>query len=130
MVPDQAVALLADRDLELLGMMIGTFKAGAGYLPLDPSHPDERLSDILQRSRAPALVCTAAHRQRAQALIAGARREIELIVWESLPHGPHREARPGIPTGPRHLAYVIFTSGSTGQPKGVMVEQPACSTTS
>ncbi|UXY50548.1 amino acid adenylation domain-containing protein [Pseudomonas tohonis] len=122
-VPDQAVALLADRDLELLGMMIGTFKAGAGYLPLDPSHPDERLSDILQRSRAPALVCTAAHRQRALALIAGAQREIELIVWESLPHGPHREARPGIPTGPRHLAYVIFTSGSTGQPKGVMVEQ-------
>ncbi|XGX15973.1 amino acid adenylation domain-containing protein [Pseudomonas solani] len=122
-VADQAVALLADRDLELLGMMIGTFKAGAGYLPLDPSHPDERLSGILQRSGSPALVCTAAHRQRAEALIAGAARAIRLVVWEELQAGADDQRRPGIHSGPRHLAYVIFTSGSTGQPKGVMVEQ-------
>ncbi|OVZ35978.1 hypothetical protein CDO43_40035, partial [Pseudomonas aeruginosa] len=36
---DQPVALLAERGLDLLGMIVGSFKAGAGYLPLDPGHP-------------------------------------------------------------------------------------------
>ncbi|MCE6983405.1 hypothetical protein EI534_39875, partial [Pseudomonas frederiksbergensis] len=40
---DQPVALLAERDLPLLGMIVGCFKAGAGYLPLDPGLPGARL---------------------------------------------------------------------------------------
>jgi non-ribosomal peptide synthetase component F len=40
---DQPVALLAERSLDLLGMIVGSFKAGAGYLPLDPGLPSQRL---------------------------------------------------------------------------------------
>jgi amino acid adenylation domain-containing protein len=122
---DQPIALLAERGLDLLGMIVGSFKAGAGYLPLDPGLPDQRLSGIIEQSGTPLLVCTAAYREQAQGLLesfscAGKPR---LLVWEEVQQGGHSEFNPGIYSGPDNLAYVIFTSGSTGQPKGVMVEQ-------
>ncbi|MBT9300751.1 non-ribosomal peptide synthetase [Pseudomonas sp. TAE6080] len=120
--PDQPVALLAERGLDLLGMIIGSFKAGAGYLPLDPGLPTQRLSRIIDLSRTPLLVCTEACREQAQALLedfaCGARPK--LLVWEELA-GEH--TNPEIYSAPDNLAYVIYTSGSTGLPKGVMVEQ-------
>ncbi|MBU4630248.1 amino acid adenylation domain-containing protein [Pseudomonas sp. BF61] len=125
---DQPVALLADRDLELLAMIVGTFKAGAGYLPLDPSHPGERIKSVLRLSKTPLLVCTAKYREQAQMLlgelaISAPEHSVGLLVWEDLPPDLANRQRPGRYSGPNNLAYVIFTSGSTGQPKGVMVEQ-------
>ncbi|WP_455928057.1 non-ribosomal peptide synthetase [Pseudomonas capeferrum] len=119
---DQPVALLAERNLDLLGMIIGSFKAGAGYLPLDPGLPGQRLSRIIDLSRTPLLVCTEACLEQAQVLLeefaCGSRPR--LLVWEALVGS---EQNPGIYSAPDNLAYVIYTSGSTGLPKGVMVEQ-------
>ncbi|MDT4818113.1 Linear gramicidin synthase subunit B [compost metagenome] len=122
---DQPVALLGERGLELLGMMVGAFKAGAGYLPLDPGHPAQRLVDILERSRAPALVCTQAFEAQARALLdeLNCAQRPRLLVWDAVQAGEGSELDLGIHCGPQNLAYIIFTSGSTGQPKGVMVEQ-------
>ncbi|MEK1939608.1 MAG: amino acid adenylation domain-containing protein [Pseudomonas sp.] len=122
--PDQPVALLAERGLPLLGMIVGTLKAAAGYLPLDPHLPAERLRHILTLSRAPVLVCTAECVPALQPLLAAveAGQRPQLVVWEQLQQS-HDARAPLLPIGPRHLAYVIYTSGSTGLPKGVMVEQ-------
>jgi len=106
---DQPVALLAERSLDVLGMIIGSFKAGAGYLPLDPGLPSQRLSRIIELSRTPLLVCTEACREQAIELLQGV--ECQLLVWEDV---PGRGANPGIYSGPDNLAYVIYTSGSTG----------------
>ncbi|MGU3305093.1 non-ribosomal peptide synthetase [Pseudomonas sp. M5A4_2d] len=115
---DQPVALLAERNLDLLGMLIGSFKAGAGYLPLDPGLPRSRLSRIIDLSRTPLLVCTEACREQAIELLEGT--ACQMLVWEDV---PGRGENPGVYSGPDNLAYVIYTSGSTGLPKGVMVEQ-------
>ncbi|NMX54430.1 non-ribosomal peptide synthetase [Pseudomonas sp. WS 5146] len=115
---DQPVALLAERNLDLLGMIIGSFKAGAGYLPLDPGLPSQRLNRIIDLSRTPLLVCTEACREQAIELLDGT--DCQLLVWEEV---PGRGENPGIYSAPDNLAYVIYTSGSTGLPKGVMVEQ-------
>ncbi|WLH50353.1 non-ribosomal peptide synthetase [Pseudomonas tolaasii] len=119
---DQPVALLAERSLDLLGMIIGSFKAGAGYLPLDPGLPSQRLSRIIDLSRTPLLVCTQACREQAlellEAFACSARPK--LLIWDALAQA---DTNPGIYSGPDNLAYVIYTSGSTGLPKGVMVEQ-------
>ncbi|PPK38203.1 non-ribosomal peptide synthetase [Pseudomonas laurylsulfatiphila] len=122
---DQPVALLAERSLDLLGMIIGSFKAGAGYLPLDPGLPSQRLSRIIELSRTPLLVCTQACREQAQALLDefGCASRPRLLVWEEVQALALSADNPGIYSGPDNLAYVIYTSGSTGLPKGVMVEQ-------
>ncbi len=122
---DQPVALLAERGLPLLGMIVGSFKAGAGYLPLDPGLPAARLQSIIELSRTPVLVCSAAcagqGRQLLDQLAVAARPQ--LLVWEDIQASPVASHNPGIHSGPDNLAYVIYTSGSTGLPKGVMVEQ-------
>ncbi|MGH8390012.1 MAG: non-ribosomal peptide synthetase [Pseudomonas sp.] len=122
---DQPVALLAERNLDLLGMIIGSFKAGAGYLPLDPGLPSQRLSRIIDLSRTPLLVCTQACREQAIALLEefGCANRPRLLVWEEVQASHVSVTNPGIYSGPDNLAYVIYTSGSTGLPKGVMVEQ-------
>ncbi len=119
---DQPVALLAERSLDLLGMIIGSFKAGAGYLPLDPGLPSQRLSRIIDLSRTPLLVCTQACREQAEQLLEefACSGRPKLLVWEAL---DERDENPGVYSVPDNLAYVIYTSGSTGLPKGVMVEQ-------
>lgn len=106
-------------------MMVGTFKAAAGYLPLDPGLPQQRLSHIVALSRTPVLLCTEACQAQAEALLDAldeARRP-QLLVLETLDRPGSAEHDPQRYSGPQHLAYVIYTSGSTGQPKGVMVEQ-------
>ncbi|MDR6358169.1 non-ribosomal peptide synthase protein (TIGR01720 family) [Pseudomonas psychrotolerans] len=122
---DDPVALLAERDLPLLGMMVGSFKAGAGYLPLDPTHPEERLGHILALSRARVLVCSAGCRAQAEDLLEqlACVERPRLLVWEDVQAAAGSVADLGIHSGPQHLAYIIYTSGSTGTPKGVMVEQ-------
>ncbi|MDU9405875.1 non-ribosomal peptide synthetase [Pseudomonas sp. zfem004] len=122
---DQPVALLAERGLALLGMIVGSFKAGAGYLPLDPGLPSARLQRIVELSRTPVLVCSAACAEQARQLldeVAGAVRPT-LLVWEEVQASNVASHNPGIHSAPDNLAYVIYTSGSTGLPKGVMVEQ-------
>ncbi|MBM5461157.1 non-ribosomal peptide synthetase [Pseudomonas sp. P66] len=122
---DQPVALLAERDLPLLGMIIGSFKAGAGYLPLDPGLPTARLQRIVELSHTPVLVCTQACAEQGRALLdelvcAG---RPKLLIWEQVQSAQGADLNPGIYSDPDNLAYVIYTSGSTGLPKGVMVEQ-------
>ncbi|MFO3723773.1 non-ribosomal peptide synthetase [Pseudomonas sp. HLMP] len=122
---DQPVALLAERGLPLLGMIVGSFKAGAGYLPLDPGLPSARLQRIVELSRTPVLVCTAACAEQARQLLdelGGAARP-KLLLWEAVQASDVASHNPGIHSAPDNLAYVIYTSGSTGLPKGVMVEQ-------
>ena len=122
---DQPVAVLAERGLDLLGMIIGSFKAGAGYLPLDPALPDSRLNRIIELSRTPVLVCTQACHAQALALLdeSGCAVRPRVLVWEQVQAAALAEHNPQVYSLPNNLAYVIYTSGSTGQPKGVMVEQ-------
>ncbi|MFD3212676.1 non-ribosomal peptide synthetase, partial [Pseudomonas sp. LR_7] len=122
---DQPVALLAERGLALLGMIVGSFKAGAGYLPLDPGLPGARLQRIIELSRTPVLVCSAATAEQGRQLLdeLGGIVRPRLLVWEDVQASNAASSNPGIHSAPDNLAYVIYTSGSTGLPKGVMVEQ-------
>jgi len=124
---DHLVAVLGERGLPLLGMVVGSFKAGAGYLGLDPNLPVERLAGILRSSASRVLVA-------GEGSLGLARQVLErlpeterpqLLVWEQV----QQQAAPlatlaELPAdASQQLAYVIFTSGSTGTPKGVMVQQ-------
>ncbi|NER63590.1 amino acid adenylation domain-containing protein, partial [Pseudomonas sp. MAFF212427] len=114
--PDDRVAVLACRGLQTLVALVAVLKAGAGYVPVDPAHPDDRVRYLLEDS-APVVVL-------AQQALTGRLPPMHVpVVALDRPGWPQRHDNPQVPgLSPTNLAYVIYTSGSTGQPKGVIVE--------
>ncbi|MEV7597960.1 amino acid adenylation domain-containing protein [Kitasatospora sp. NPDC089797] len=129
--PERVVAIALDRSTDLVVAALAVLKSGAGYLPLDPDHPLERLHHMLLDASP---VVTLTHRRVRELLPAGGE------VWvldepDGLPPalglplapgpGPGRAREPRREPSPDHPAYVIYTSGSTGRPKGVVVPHGA-----
>lgn len=118
--PDQVVALYSPRNLDLLTLMVGAFKAGGAYLALDERHPPARSARMLESSGAPVLVTPEACLTAVPDILALMSDRPRVITLESLLM-TERESNPGRYPAMDQLAYVIYTSGSTGEPKGVMV---------
>jgi amino acid adenylation domain-containing protein len=117
---ESVVALLAERGLDFLTAMLGVFKAGAAYLPLDPHHPASRLRQILRQGRCAWVLAAESLQPLAAEAVAGLPDEPALLGLEALAAGERAAAPPAFGDA-EGLAYVIFTSGSTGVPKGAMV---------
>ncbi|QJC88834.1 Polyketide synthase subunit PpsB involved in nonribosomal synthesis of plipastatin/fengycin [Bacillus subtilis] len=114
------VAVMMNRSMEMPAALLGIWKAGGAYMPLDPNFPEERLSFLLKDSQAAQLL-------------------IEENLMSFIP--PHYEgnmipiertesyqtAAPDVPLG--DLAYLIYTSGTTGRPKGVLVNHQGIANT-
>jgi amino acid adenylation domain-containing protein len=110
------------RSPETIAAILGTLKAGAAYVPLDPNAPAERLRMILDDTRPRALVTRRSLRDR---LPDG---EVEVLCVDD-PDGDDATRPPESGVRGDDLAYILYTSGSTGRPKGVMVEHRAiCNT--
>ncbi|MCR3750351.1 non-ribosomal peptide synthetase [Lentzea californiensis] len=104
--PQDPVAVLLPRDVDMVVALFAVLKAGAVYVPMDPDYPHDRL-----------------------AYMAGDIKPAAVIAHEAF--GSYPLVRPdsgGADTDPLHaragitgesLAYVIYTSGTTGKPKGV-----------
>jgi amino acid adenylation domain-containing protein len=114
------VALLAPRSDDFLAVILGVWKAGAAYLPLDPGHPPHRHRQVLTRARA-ALVLADAGRVEAAREGLPETAAPEVVDWTPWLDGAEAPSGAWPAPDPDSLAYVIFTSGSTGQPKGAMV---------
>ncbi|MGW7199935.1 amino acid adenylation domain-containing protein [Streptomyces chryseus] len=108
------VGICLERSTDLAVALLAVLKAGAAYVPLDPSYPAERLAYILQDTGATVVISAA------DAADHIAESQAHVLTADDLDRG-HAERLPEIPGSPDDLAYVIYTSGSTGRPKGVMV---------
>ena len=117
--PDDRVAVLLDRELELVVTLLAVMRAGGAYVPLDPEYPPQRLALMLEDSGA-RLVITQESRRGATL---EARCEVLTLEGMAAELLAQPDTIPAPSAGPEHLAYVIYTSGSTGRPKGVMVER-------
>ncbi|GIZ97802.1 hypothetical protein TTY48_24140 [Tsukamurella sp. TY48] len=114
------VAVFAERDVPWYVAIFGVLKAGAVYLPLDPSYPAARL-EFLLGDAAPSAVLTCG--DIPESATAAAPRDVPVFAvdpWDL--DGDQTDpvrARAGLTADA--LAYVIYTSGTTGRPKGVAV---------
>nr|UXB94752.1 non ribosomal peptide synthetase [Pseudomonas syringae] len=116
---DDRVAICVERSLEMIAGLVGILKAGAGYVPLDPSYPAERLAYMLEDSAPKMLLTQRGLRERfAQAAIPVLLLEADARAENGIDRAPVTNPQlAGL--NAQHLAYLIYTSGSTGQPKGV-----------
>ena len=113
---DTLVAVALPRSLELEIALVAVLRAGAAYLPLDLSHPPERLAKVLRIAKP---VLALAHAEDSRWL----RDHVPVLATDAWPSQPGDTPLPPPQSG--DAAYVIYTSGSTGEPKGVLVEHRA-----
>jgi len=117
--PEAVVGICLERAPALVLSVLGVLKAGAAYVPLDPTYPDERLA-FMQRESGLELMLT-----QEDLLPEGGDHggDSRFFCLDADRHELAAFARdaPARLSEPEHLAYVIYTSGSTGRPKGTMI---------
>jgi amino acid adenylation domain-containing protein len=115
---EHRVAICAEPSAALVAGILAVLEAGGAWVPLDPAHPDERLSAMLADSGASLLLTP----ERLAGRVAGlGARTLLLDAMEPTagPAGDSGEDPVAVPL--EAAAYVIYTSGTTGRPKGTVV---------
>ncbi|MBG9452514.1 hypothetical protein ABE61_00010, partial [Lysinibacillus sphaericus] len=110
--PDDFVAIMSERSIEMIAGIYGIIKAGAAYVPIDSTYPEERIAFMLEDCQPKAI------------LLYGAEYETDITkidlkeagTWEGNIQNPEKVNKA------EDLIYCIYTSGTTGTPKGVLVE--------
>ncbi|MFI5775567.1 amino acid adenylation domain-containing protein [Nocardia sp. NPDC051570] len=121
--PETLVALGIPRSAESVAATLAVAKAGAAFVPIDPTYPEHRIAHMLTDSGAALGITLSAHRERMPdganwtVLDAPSFRRRVLRTPDT---AITAEERP-LPLRMDNPAYVIYTSGSTGVPKGVVV---------
>ena len=106
--------------------MVAILRAGGAFVPLDPSHPQDRLKAIIEKAKAKIVVASPETAHLFQGTLTTVIQVSSSIV-KSLDQ-THAYHAPEV--GPGHAAFVLFTSGSTGKPKGILQEHASVSTSS
>ncbi|RSS72244.1 non-ribosomal peptide synthetase, partial [Streptomyces sp. WAC06614] len=119
------VAVALPRTADLVVAVLAVAKAGAAFVPVDPTHPADRIAQVLQDAGTAAVITTAGARDALPVDRGGIRLDLEspavTQALRSLPDTSPAATGRVRPLEARHPAYVIHTSGSTGRPKGVVV---------
>lgn len=118
------VGVCLEREPDLYATVLGVLKAGAAFVPLDPTYPKDRLNYMVEDAGLRVVVSKTAlldtidyARERVLALDA----DLDDRDWNRVePLVPDEHS-----ATPDTAAYVIYTSGSTGKPKGVVVPRRA-----
>lgn len=120
--PGDFVGLNLSRSSLPIIAILACLKAGAAYVPLDPSHPDERIRFIIDEAEIRLIITEQDLQRRLETLSGGKTISIDTFDFDPAIHDTTR--LPASQTGlkPSDACYVLYTSGTTGRPKGVVAE--------
>ncbi|MCY9583064.1 AMP-binding protein, partial [Paenibacillus alvei] len=120
------VALLLERNIDMVIGILGVVKAGYVYVPIDPEAPQDRIQYTLSDSGASLLLVN----QGKEHTVSFQQGEIYAIEHlyanipgiSDVPNRTELEANPDVSIAPQDALYIIYTSGTTGEPKGTIIE--------
>jgi len=117
--PDDLIGIAVNRTVSLLVAILATWKAGAGYVPLDPDFPDQRLKYMIDHSQLSLMITNQEHEERNAFLSVKKIYIDQPEPWQSMPVNRLSSVELSL----QNTCHVIYTSGSTGKPKGVQICQ-------
>ncbi|PQE28760.1 hypothetical protein CJF32_00003978 [Rutstroemia sp. NJR-2017a WRK4] len=117
-LPNEIVCICLEKSHDFYASVLATTKIGAGYLPVTPDVPQERLRHILLEAKVKLLIGNSRSASLPQDFADVRKLYLDEVDWSSF---PVEDLPPAF--NPDYLSYCVFTSGSTGTPKGVMVTQ-------
>ncbi|MFC0063317.1 amino acid adenylation domain-containing protein [Umezawaea endophytica] len=118
---ESVVGIAVPKSIEMVATILGVLKLGAAYLPLDLSHPADRIAFMLEDSAAVLLVGTSDEAARVPSVDGLPRVLLDDPATAAELAALDESAVDGGPVSLDSAMYVIYTSGSTGKPKGVVV---------
>ncbi|NOQ25379.1 MAG: amino acid adenylation domain-containing protein [Bacteroidales bacterium] len=113
--PDDIIAMVLNRSIDMIVCILAILKSGGSYLPIDPEYPEDRKKHMLDDSKSTLIIT-----QKSQ--IEKILSPIEKIDIQNKEFYSSEVDNLSKVNKPNDLAYIIYTSGSTGIPKGVMLE--------
>ncbi|MBZ4414933.1 non-ribosomal peptide synthetase [Myxococcus sp. RHSTA-1-4] len=121
--PGGTVGLCVERGSPRMPVaVLATLKAGAAFLPLDPSYPVERLAQMLEDTGAPVVLVQG---RLEEALPRGLEARLVRLEQEAEAIDARPTFAPAVPLSSETPCYFVYTSGSTGRPKGIVMSHRA-----
>lgn len=117
---ESKVGILLERNPMMLESILGIWKVGGAYIPIDVTYPLERISDIYEMSQAEFLITESKYLSFD---IKKKLHNVKIICMDEITLENYPKSNLNIKYNTDCIAYIIFTSGSTGKPKGAIVEQ-------
>ena len=110
---NKVIGILMDRSNNIVISMLAILKSGAGYLPIDPSYPEDRVKYIIEDSGISLILTEEKYKDSVSINY--------ILIDDDNIYGDYEEFESS--KTPDDIAYLIYTSGSTGKPKGVMIKE-------
>lgn len=129
--PEMLVGICLERSVYLLIGLLGILKAGAAYVPLDPTYPQDRVAYMLKDANVKVLLTDSSLNKGLLSFLTRHKKQDKKSLtiisldtdWKRI--SQYRQSNPTSGVQQESVAYVIYTSGSTGKPKGVQIPHRA-----
>jgi N-(5-amino-5-carboxypentanoyl)-L-cysteinyl-D-valine synthase len=117
--PRDLIALVLDKNELTIVAILAVWKAGAGYVPIDPGYPDDRIAFMLEDTKTRLVLTNRLHSERLRRTLVDG--EAQVLEVDTFPFQGRASKNCDVSPTETDLAYAIYTSGTAGRPKAVLV---------
>ena len=115
------IGLLTSDPVRVITAILGVLKAGAVFVPFDPTFPDGRLRTMIDQVKPQWFICDRKHLEKLTHFRSDANRDTNVICSDEGDYASYdRRERPAVTSDPEAPCSIYFTSGSTGKPKAIL----------